>query len=40
MFFCNYPKQVADHYKRWLEKLIRRNFGFEGVPITLSFKEK
>lgn len=40
MFFCNYPKQVADHYKRWLEKLIRRKFGFEGVPITLSFKEK
>ncbi len=40
IFFCNYPKQVADHYKRWLEKLIRKNFGFEGVPITLSFKEK
>lgn len=40
MFFCNYPKQVADHYKRWLEKLIRRTFGFEGVPITLSFKQK
>lgn len=40
IFFCNYPKQVADHYKRWLEKLIRRKFGFEGVPITLSFKEK
>lgn len=40
IFFCNYPKQVADHYKRWLEKLIRKHFGFEGVPITLSFKEK
>ncbi len=40
MFFCNYPKQVADHYKRWLEKLIRRKFGYEGVPITLSFKQK
>lgn len=40
IFFCNYPKEIADHYKRWLEKLIRRKFGFEGVPVTLSFKQK
>jgi GTPase len=40
IFFSNYPKEVADHYKRWLEKLIRKKFGFEGVPITLSFKQK
>lgn len=40
IFFCNYPKQVADHYKRWLEKLMRKKFGFEGTPITLSFKQK
>ncbi len=40
MFFCNYPKHVADHYRRFLEKLIRRIYGFKGVPITLSFKDK
>jgi len=39
-FFCNYPKHVADNYKRFLEKLIRNYYGFKGVPITLSFKSK
>jgi GTP-binding protein len=39
-FFCNYPKQVADNYKRFLEKMIRNQYGFKGVPITLSFKSK
>ncbi len=40
IFFCNYPKHIADHYRRFLEKLIRRLYGFNGVPITLSFKDK
>ena len=39
-FFCNYPKHVADNYKRFLEKMIRNRYGFRGVPITLSFKAK
>ena len=39
-FFCNYPKQVADNYKRFLENLIRKYYGFKGVPMTLSFREK
>jgi GTPase len=39
-FFCNYPSHVADNYKRFLEKLIRSQWGFKGVPITLSFKAK
>jgi len=39
-FFANEHKYIPDHYKRFLEKNIRQNFGFEGVPITLSFKEK
>jgi GTP-binding protein len=39
-FFCNYPKHVPDNYKRFLEKLIRNEYGFKGVPITLSFKSK
>ncbi|MFC2135852.1 ribosome biogenesis GTPase Der [Bacteroidota bacterium] len=40
IFFANEHKHIPDSYKRFLEKLIRRNFGFEGVPMTLSFKEK
>ena len=40
LFFTNFPKNIPDHYKRFLEKLIRKHFGFEGVTFTLSFKEK
>ncbi len=40
IFFANYPKNIPEHYKRFLEKLIRKHFGFEGVPFTLSFKSK
>jgi GTP-binding protein len=40
LFFTNYPKEIPDHYKRYLEKLIRRKFGFAGVTIILSFKVK
>lgn len=39
-FFANESKHIPEHYKRFLEKLIRKHFGFEGVPMTLSFKEK
>ena len=39
-FFCNYPHHVADNYKRFLEKLIRKNYGFKGVSFTLSFRSK
>jgi GTPase len=40
LFFLNYPKDIAEHYKRYLEKLIRKYYGFKGVPVTLSFKKK
>jgi GTP-binding protein len=40
LFFSNYPKDIAEHYKRFLEKQIRQKFGFEGVPITLAFRKK
>ncbi|MEJ2194649.1 MAG: ribosome biogenesis GTPase Der [Ignavibacteriaceae bacterium] len=39
-FFCNYPTHVADNYKRFLENLIRNCYGFKGVAMTLSFREK
>ncbi len=40
LFFCSNSKEVPEHYRRFLENRIRNNFGFKGVPITVSFKEK
>ena len=40
LFFANEHKFIPEHYRRFLERLIRENFGFEGVPMTISFKEK
>lgn len=40
VFFTNHPKYVADHYKRFLENLIRKIYSFKGVPLTLSFRSK
>lgn len=40
LFFSNYPKDIPDHYKKFLENKIREHFGFNGVPFTLSFKNK
>ncbi len=39
-FFCNYPELYPEQYKRYLENQIRENFGFEGVPIKISFRKK
>jgi GTPase len=39
-FFANEHRFIPEHYKRFLEHLIRKHFGFEGVPMTLSFKDK
>lgn len=40
LFFSNFPKYVPDNYKRFLENSIRKIFGFEGIPLTLSFRQK
>lgn len=40
LFFTNYPKYIPDHYRKFLERTLRRIYGFEGVPITLSFRQK
>ncbi len=39
-FFANEPKLVQTEYKRFLENKIRKQFGFEGVPLTINFKRK
>ncbi|HCY77860.1 MAG TPA: ribosome biogenesis GTPase Der [Ignavibacteriales bacterium] len=40
LFFSNYPNHIPDHYRRFLERTIRKIYGFEGVPITVSFRQK
>jgi GTP-binding protein len=40
VFHCNDPKLVQPSYRRFLENTIRRNFDFEGVPLTLQFRER
>jgi GTP-binding protein len=39
-FFCNHPKLIPVAYRRYLENRMRERFGFEGVPIKLSFRQK
>lgn len=40
VFHCNDPELVQPSYKRFLENVIRQNFDFEGVPLTLEFRER
>ena len=40
LVFANDVKYIPDSYRRFLEGLIRRHFGFFGVPMTVSFKDK
>jgi GTP-binding protein len=39
-FFANFPDDIPEHYKRFLENKIRENFSFIGVPLTIIFKRK
>ena len=38
--FCNYPEQVKDPYKRFIENRLREQFNFTGVPIQIYFRKK
>jgi GTP-binding protein len=40
VFHCNDPELVQTSYKRFLENIIRQNFEFEGVPLTLEFRAR
>ena len=40
VFYCNHPKHVKDSYKNYLENRLREHFDFNGVPITIFFREK
>jgi len=40
VFFCNLPQYIKDHYKRFTENQLRKEFGFYGVPIEVYFRKK
>ena len=40
LIFANDTNQIPDTYRRFLEGLIRKHFGFFGVPMTVSLKDK
>jgi GTPase len=39
-FFCNFPDDVKQPYKNYLENQLREHFNFKGVPIRLFFRKK
>lgn len=39
-FYSNYPQYLTTEYKRFLENQLRKQFGFKGVPIGISFRSK
>lgn len=40
VFFTGHPDLVADNYRRFLERKLREQYGFEGVPIRLAFRKR
>lgn len=40
VFFANHPDMVHFSYLRYLENVLRKNFGFEGAPIKMIVREK
>ena len=40
VIFINNKDLIQDHYKRYIQKKLRENFGFKGVPIVVSYRPK
>ena len=39
-FFSNFPDDIKNPYKNYLENQLRKNFNFLGVPIRIFFRKK
>ncbi len=39
-FFCNFPDDIKQPYKNYLENQLRQLFNFTGVPVRLFFRKK
>lgn len=40
LLFTDQSKHIGDNYRKFVERTIRNYFGFKGVPITVSFRDK
>ncbi len=40
LFHCNDPDLMTTAYRRFLENTLRANYEFDGVPLTLEFRER
>ncbi|CAL2095134.1 ribosome biogenesis GTPase Der [Tenacibaculum sp. 190524A02b] len=39
-FFANLPQYIKDPYKRYVENQLREHYNFNGVPISIYFRQK
>ena len=39
-FFCNFPDDIKQPYKNYLENKLRENFKLTGIPVRLFFRKK
>jgi GTP-binding protein len=39
-FFCNFPDDIKEPYRNYLENKLRENFKLTGVPIRIYFRKK
>ncbi len=39
-FFANHPQLIPDSYKRFIERVLRKHFDFEGTPVSFIFRKK
>lgn len=39
-FFCNFPDDIKQPYKNYLENQLRQHFKFTGVPVRIFFRKK
>ncbi|MEO6610698.1 MAG: ribosome biogenesis GTPase Der [Chitinophagaceae bacterium] len=39
-FFCNFPDDIKQPYKNYLENQLRANFSLTGVPVRIFFRKK
>jgi GTP-binding protein len=39
-FFTNYPDDIKESYRNYLENQLRENFSFKGVPVRIFFRKK
>ncbi|PZM86979.1 MAG: ribosome biogenesis GTPase Der [candidate division SR1 bacterium] len=40
MVFVNHKARANFSFKKWIENVLRRNFGFIGVPLVIKFRER